>query len=80
MIHDAGGGHRLRLPFGNRRELRVGLDGRKAVLAAILRIIAAMSSSACASVAMKAMQTASQTTTRIAPSPMSSPAKLIGFR
>jgi len=37
VIHDAGGGHRLRLPFGDRRELRVGLDGRKAVLAAILR-------------------------------------------
>ena len=43
-------------------------------------IIAAMSSSACASVAVKAMQTASQTTTRIAPSPLPPPAKLIGFR
>ena len=37
VIHDAGGGHRLRLPFGDRRELRVGLDRRKPVLAAILR-------------------------------------------
>ena len=36
-----------------------------------------MSSSACASVAVKAMQTASQTTTRIAPSPFAPAAKFI---
>ena len=40
-------------------------------------IIAAMSSSACANVAANAMQTASQTTTRIAPSPFAPAAKFI---
>ena len=37
VIHDAGGGHRLGLPLGNRRELRVGLDSRQAVLAPVAR-------------------------------------------
>ncbi len=37
VIHDAGGGHRLCLSLGDRRELRVGLDGGQAVLAPVLR-------------------------------------------
>lgn len=37
VIHDAGRGHRLGLAFGNSRELRVGLDGGQAVLAAVAR-------------------------------------------
>ena len=28
VVHDAGGGHRLCLPFSDRGELWVGLDGR----------------------------------------------------